>query len=626
MCGITGMLNFDKAKGADIGLLNRMTDILAHRGPDDRGVFIDNNLGLGFRRLSIIDLSSHAHQPMCNEDETVYLVCNGEIYNFQELRKALEGKGHVFKSHTDIEVIIHAYEEYGAGCLEYIDGMFAFAIWDRKKHELFLARDRFGIKPLHYACKNGIFTFASEIKSLLCVPETTRDMDEQALWNYCSLMHIPAPQTIYRDIKKFLPSQAMIVKEDGSRKTWQYWDMRIKEDDAGTERKWIEELSALFERSIKTHLVADVPIGCFLSGGIDSGAITAYASKIRKEPIKTYSMSFIDDGDEFDESPMQRLIADTFQTEHHEIRVKPDILDVVGLLTQECDEPFAVPSAIGLYHVSRLASRDVKVVLSGDGGDELFAGYSPRYDRDRLFYWAGSNKSSAKKLLRAMAGLIPARSEKISPLRKIRKALEFSSMSDSERYACMLSIYSAEAKMALFQEDFIRRIDSSSINEYYDGLWNAFRLNRINQRLYYDIKTSLADEMLTKMDRCTSMVSIEGRVPFLDKSFAECAMKVPARLKYSHGNGKKIFKKLLNGILPDRVLNGRKKGFNVPVNKWMLAYDEDIEYNRNIFNNSYISQLRKRYHGGDKRFGYHFWILKCFSVWEELQKRNSRNR
>ena len=620
MCGIAGIFYFDAQRKTSETLLEKMTHSLAHRGPDDYGTFIDGSVGLGFRRLSIIDLSPAGHQPMFNEDKTVCIVCNGEIYNFQELRPLLEAKGHRFKSRTDTEVIIHAYEEYGTDCLEYLDGMFAFAVWDSRKRQLFLARDRFGIKPLYYYYKNGTFVFGSEIKAILAVPQVSLDMDSQALWNYFSLMHIPAPQTIYKDIRKFLPSRAMVIKEGGLKKEWQYWDIKIEEDHSKSESEWIEELGSLFEDSVKRHMVADVPVGCFLSGGIDSSALVAFATKIKQKPVATYSMSFIDDGKKYDESSMQRLVAERFRTDHHEIRVKPDILNVVDLLIKECDEPFAVPSAIGLYHVSKLASEKAKVVLSGDGGDELLAGYTYRYYRDRLFNWTGSFPTGIKRTLRLLSQLIPTGLDGVSPLRKARKFLKYSSMDDYQVYRELLSIYLTEEKLSLFNKDFIDSIDKDIINDYYIKAWSDYRPDNLNKRLHYEIRTSLADEMLTKMDRCTSMVSIEGRVPFLDRRFAECAMRIPVDLKYSRNNGKKIFKKLLKDFLPNQVLSGKKRGFDVPVNNWLLNDEEEADYNRDLFNNEYIKKLKRRFRNGDRRFGYNFWILKCFSVWEDMQK------
>ena len=623
MCGITGLFYQNDTMRVEQSLLNKMTDSLTHRGPDDRGIFIDKNIGLGFRRLSIIDLSRQGNQPMLNEDSTVCIVCNGEIYNFVDLKHLLETKGHIFRSRTDIEVIIHSYEEYGVDCLQHIDGMFAFAIWDSKRGHLFLARDRFGIKPLHYYYKDGIFAFGSEIKAIQEIPQASLNIDYKALWNYFSLMQIPAPQTIYKDIRKFLPSEAMLVKGDGTVRRWQYWDILVREDNSKSEEDWAEELKALFEKAIMTHLAADVPVGCFLSGGIDSSAVVAYAAKIKREPIKTYSISFAKDGLEFDESPKQRLVSRQFDTDHYEIIVGPDILNVVDLLIRECDEPFAVPSAIGLYHVSKLASSQVKVVLSGYGGDELFAGYVSRYDRDSIFNWTAFLPVPAKEFLKYMSGLVPIELDRVSPLRKIRKFLEFASMSDAERYTRLLSIYSMEQKLSVFNPDIAADMSRELINDYYAGAWSrgySNNLSKLNRRLYYDIKTSLPDEMLTKMDRCTSMVSIEGRVPFLDKMFVECAMKIPWKLKYSRNNGKKVFKRLLRDVLPPEVIESKKQGFNVPINNWLANDNEKISYNSQIFNNKYLTNLKKRYCNGDKRFGYHFWILKCFNVWEHLRK------
>ena len=620
MCGIAGIFYLENQEKVEPAMFNRMTDSLSHRGPDDRGTFIDRNLGLGFCRLSVIDLSPSGHQPMFNEDGSVCLVCNGEIYNFQDLKSVLEKKGHRFKSRTDIEVIMHAYEEYGTDCLEHLDGMFAFAIWDSRKRQLFLARDRFGIKPLYYYHKDGIFAFGSEIKALLCIPRISREIDNQALWNYFSLKQIPAPQTIYKDIRKFLPSQAMVIKERGIRKEWQYWDIRIEEDHSKSENEWVEELKALFEDSIKTHLVADVPVGCLLSGGIDSSAIVAFLASVKQEPIKTYSVSF-NDGGGFDESGMQRLVVDRFKTDHHEIKVGADILQAVHLLTQECDEPFAEPSAIALYYLSKLASEKVKVVLSGDGGDELFAGYVPRYDREMLFNRVSSVPFFPKKVLKDISRTIPSKLDNVSFFRKLKRLLQFSSMNDYERYMHTSSIYSTEEKMSLFSRDFLATIDKDVISGCYLKEVTGFNVTNLNKRLYYDIKTGLADEMLTKMDRCTSMVGIEGRVPFLDRKFAECSMKVPVSLKYSQNNGKKIFKRLLKDVVPDEILSRKKQGFSVPIGNWSLENIEEPDYcNSSIFNTDYIQDLKRRYVKGDRRLAHHLWIVRCFSVWENLYK------
>jgi len=616
MCGITGLVYFDRDKVVDAALLDRMKNQLSHRGPDDEGIFLDQNVGLGFRRLSIIDLSPQGHQPMCNEDGTVWIVFNGEIYNFQELRPMLEKKGHCFKSGTDTEVIIHAYEEFGAQCLDYLDGMFAFAIWDNRKRELFLARDRFGIKPLHYYHKNGLFAFGSEIKALLPIPDISRDMDYQALWNYFTLMQIPAPQTIYKDIRKFLPAQAMVVKADGSKRTWQYWDINIEEDFSKSEDQWVEELRDSFEKAMRRHLYADVPVGVFLSGGLDSSGVVAYASRVSNEPVKTFSVSFSDDK-QFDESPYQKLIAAHFKTEHYEFQAKADILESAELLIRECDEPFAVSSAIPLYYISKLASEHVKVVLTGDGGDEIFAGYNWRYNfADNLGkldylprkFWQGVYTSSCY--------LFPENGSNNTAGRRLKRLSEWGRFNNDERYLSIFNFFTTSQKEKLLHPDIVREVQKS-YGDYYQQVFELAPRNGINRKLYIDLKTSLADEMLTKSDRCTSMVSIEGRVPLLDKAFVEAAFKVPARMKLNEKEGKLILKKVFSALVPQEIFLRPKAGFNVPVGRWMkpALFVNLLDQQNEYLDLHYIQSLLKANEQEKKDWGNHLFIIYQFLTW-----------
>lgn len=615
MCGIVGQFNFNDIP-IKRELLIKMRDELIHRGPDDAGVFINKNIGLGFRRLSILDLSAAGHQPICNEDKTVWIVFNGEIYNFLDLRKNLEQKSHKFKSNTDTEVIVHAYEEYGTDCLQYLDGMFAFAIWDVRKKELFLARDRIGIKPLHYYHKNGIFSFASELKAILPIPQVSREIDYQALWNYFSLLQIPAPQTIYKDIRKFLPAQAMVVRSDGSKTEWQYWDINIEEDYSKTQEQWVEELRALFEIAMRRHLYADVPVGIFLSGGLDSSAVVAYANKIKKEPVKTFSVSFPND-EHFDESPYQRIVAKHFETEHYELQVKPDIQEVGELLIKECDEPFAVSSAIPLYYISKLASEHVKVVLTGDGGDEIFAGYHRRYQRtEKLNMFSYLPKILWHTLYNFSHSIFPEDRYYSTLGRRLRKLTTWGIQNPNERYLSTFTFFNSEQKEHLIHPDIVREL-RKDYGEYYKSVFEQAPEKGLNRLIYFDAKTSLADEMLTKSDRCTSMVSIEGRIPLLDKTFMEVAFKIPTHMKLNYQEGKIILKKVFSDLLPEEICTRPKAGFNPPMKNWMrpTLFQDYLNTNNYIIDNIYIKKLINMNEHGKKNWGHHLFSIYQFLIW-----------
>jgi asparagine synthase (glutamine-hydrolysing) len=438
-----------------------MTDSLTHRGPDDRGTYVDGQMGLGFRRLSILDLSPAGHQPMCNEDGTLWIVFNGEIYNFQELRPQLERRGHSFRSQTDTEVIIHAYEEYGTQCLEHLDGMFAFALWDSRKQQLFLARDRLGIKPLHYYYHDGVFLFGSEIKAILQHPSVSRETDYTALWEYFSLMQIPAPMTVYRHIRKAMPGEALLLSASGAMTSWYYWNPCIQEDYHPSEQDWEKEIYRLFEQSVRRHLVADVPVGIFLSGGFDSSSVAAMAAHVSADPVKTFSVSFADDK-KLNEAPYQELVARHIHSQHHEFVATPDIFSAANLLVRECDEPFAVASIVPLYYISKLASEHVKVVLSGDGNDEIFAGYERRYKfADELEYLQVIPRTVWRSL-KSLGGLIVPQSlsQKV-PYRWALRLTEYGAMNADQRYDSTLSIMTTTQKMRLFHPDLGKQLDTS---------------------------------------------------------------------------------------------------------------------------------------------------------------------
>jgi asparagine synthase (glutamine-hydrolysing) len=629
MCGITGILYFDPHQPVDAVMLQRMTDSLAHRGPDDRGILVRGNLGLGFRRLSIIDLSASGHQPMSNEDDSVWLVFNGEIYNFPELRYVLESKGHRFKSRTDSEVILHAYEEYGSDCLDHLDGMFTFALWDSNSQTLLLARDRFGIKPLHYFVDHEKLIFGSEIKAILQDPSVPRRVNPQAFWNYLTFMQVPAPQTIYQGISKLLPGHALSVANH-SLHQWRYWDLSLAagQDSPKSEAKWSEELADLFRESVRRHLVADVPVGIFLSGGLDSSAIVAQASHLTTAPVSTFSISF-DDHPAYDESPYQQQVAKLFGSAHHEIRVRPDILQIMDDLLREFDEPFAVSSAVPLYYISRLASEHVKVVLSGEGGDEIFAGYDWRYRRFRQLQYLNFMPAGLWRTVRhglerwsSLAG----RDGRL--VERARKVAALGNLQPLERYLALFNFFSAEEKQQLIHPELLATIQQDH-GDYYNLVLSEASGHGLEGLLYTDIKTSLADEMLTKVDRMTSMVSIEGRVPLLDRKFAETAFRIPNNLKLKGRTGKYIFKKAMERLLPRDLIWREKHGFNVPLGSWWQSanlqslwreyVNEATLKQQQFFNPTYVGTLLNGKEPLSESQAHKLFIVLVFQKWLDLQ-------
>jgi len=617
MCGITGIYSFDKTRPIDPDLLNKMTDSLSHRGPDDRGIFIDNNIGLGFRRLSILDLSPAGHQPMSNEDNSIWIVFNGEIYNYKELRKILLSKGHKFKSNTDTETIIHAYEEYGVNCLEYLDGMFAFAIWDSNLKQIFAARDRFGIKPFHFYYDDVFFAFGSEIKALLKIPNiySNKEIDYLAMWHYLSLMQVPTPLTIYKNIKKLEPSHALLIDTNGKLRKWKYWNLKIEQDYSKSEQEYQYELYNLFENSIKNHLQSDVPVGVFLSGGFDSSSVASFAAKVSEKPINTFSVSF-KGYNGFDESEYQNLVANKIGSIHNTYFAESVILQAAEDIIRECDEPFAISSAIPLYYIAKLASEKVKVVLSGDGSDEVFAGYEWRYSyANKLKNLNYVPSSLAKLIINILDNDKTDLKLKNSFVKKIIKYSNLSLQNQENRYLSLITVFNDFQKTSILKSEIVDEIRSNLNFSYLDNFMNAPK-DTLNQMLYFDIKTSLHDEMLTKIDRVTSLVSIEGRVPFLDKNFVETALKIPGKFKLYNGVGKTILKNSFKSVLPKEILSRKKEGFSVPLKNWLKNITtDDFGHLNEIINKE---QLNRYIYCNNKNiydYTMHLWVLKNLDIW-----------
>jgi asparagine synthase (glutamine-hydrolysing) len=625
--------------------LRRMCDVLAHRGPDDEGiVFIKGNqyfevrkssselsydngfqVGLGHRRLSIIDLSEAAHQPMCNEDGSVWIVLNGEVYNFQELRLILKKKGHFFKSNSDTEVILHAYEEWDVDCLKVFRGMFAFAIWDLKLQRLFMARDRLGKKPLVYFCKNGHFGFASEIKALLQVPGVENNVNGNAIHHYLTYQYVPSPETIIGGIKKLPPGHYLLYDHLGNLKIERYWRLNFNsshQTDTNVE-ELKDRIRTELEESVRLRLISDVPLGAFLSGGLDSSLIVGIMARLSGQPVKTFSIGF--EEKEFDELSYARIVSDHFSTEHHEFIVKPNAIEILPKLVWHYNEPFADSSAIPTYYVANLTKDFVKVVLTGDAGDENFAGY-PRYLRSM---WVASFTRIPEKLrrdllpyfLRVFSGL----HWREKTLNRLADFMESLSTDQTKNYAEQIKIFSAKEKEIIYTDDFRKQVEK---NDPFDFLLSKFQESGtedlLEQLVYVDMNSYLPEDLLVKMDIATMANSLEARVPFLDHKFMELVGEIPFHLKLRGTESKFILKKAFKDFLPAAILKRKKMGFGVPLSKWFRNELKEYVYevlldpktlNRGYFKREGIERLLNDHIALRYDHSARIWALLFLEIW-----------
>ncbi len=621
MCGIAGFVERDVTgtRGAaeeNTAVLDRMCRRIAHRGPDDQGMFLSGGVALGMRRLSIIDLKG-GHQPLSGCDERVTIVFNGEIYNYRELKRELEARGHKFHTHSDTETIVHAYEEFGTKCVEHLRGMFAFALWDERARELFIARDRVGKKPLYYTVtQSGALVFGSELKSLLEHPFVESEMDADALDAYLSFGYVPDPLCIFRGIHKLPPGHHLRFAK-GRITIEQYWDFEYEPVAAKREEEYLEELRALLDEAVRLRLVSDVPLGAFLSGGVDSSAVVGLMSRHMSQPVKTFSIGFNEDT--YNELKYARVAAKHFGTDHHEFIVTPDICEIVDELVWHFDEPFADSSAIPTYMVSKLAREHVTVVLSGDGGDELFAGYT-RYVRDR-------SRSHLARLPRVVReGVMQPLSARLPHGAWGRNYLRNVSLAPLERYIDSISIFTDLNKHALYTSDFERRLGGANKGR---ELFQSFAESvdtgdAIDPLLYLDSKTYLPGDILTKVDRMSMAVSLEARVPLLDHKLIEFVTRIPASLKMKGLETKYIFKQAVRGLVPDEILNRPKQGFGVPVQEWINSQlRERIQdtltdrrtRERGFFDARYVSLLLDEHARGRRDHSHPLWALMMLELW-----------
>jgi len=619
MCGICGTTGI-----ADERLMRRMCEVLVHRGPDDTGFYIDkeSRISLGVRRLSIIDLKG-GHQPIHNEDKRIWIVFNGEIYNFMELRKLLKERGHSFYTRTDTETIVHLYEEYGEACVNALQGMFAFALWNEKEKKLFVARDRLGIKPLYYYERKGELIIGSEIKAILEHPDVSREVNLEALNLYLTLQYVPSPLTMFSGIKK-LPPGHYLVWARGKMNIKQYWDVTFLERKQKVDEKAAkEELKSKIEEAVRVRMRADVPLGVLLSGGIDSGAIASFAARLSHQPVKTFTIGFEAKGD-YNEFKEARLISKRFNTDHHEIILSaPKTQELLPKLIWHLDEPLADQAAIPTYLVSRFARREVKVALTGEGGDEFFGGY-PRYGWFRIAKML-QNKIplSLRKLLLQSITKSSVREE-----RKRYAQLLLGEFSDAERHISWIGSFSDSNKEILYGERMKENLNSGVIEDLVSGyLENGFEENLLHSLMYLDVKTWLVDNILTKVDKMSMSASLEARIPFLDHRLVEFVATLPASFKVRGLKTKFLLKSMLDGILPAEILNKRKHAFLVPTAEWfqngMKEFVKEVLFskittNKRYFNPDYVKWLVNEHFAGRRDFNQEIWSLLCFELWHRL--------
>jgi asparagine synthase (glutamine-hydrolysing) len=564
MCGIHGLIHFD-GKPVEAALLSAMGDLTRHRGPDDEGLHLDGACGIGMRRLSIIDLAG-GHQPLSNADDSIWLVCNGEIYNYRELRGELQGRGYRFKTGSDSEVLLALYEIEGDDFVQRLNGMFAFALWDARRRRLLIGRDRLGIKPIYVLQEGRRLAFSTEAKALLSLPGVRTELDRSALADYLHLGYVAAPHCLFKGLRK-LPPATLLSVEDGAVREWRYWRVGDRIDREASEAQWIERARAQMERSVAMQMVSDVPIGAFLSGGVDSSAVVGYMARHSDQPIRTYAIGF--EGGEaealYNELPFARQVAQRFGTQHREIVVKPDVVGLLPRLLWHMDEPIADTAFITTYLVSEFARQDVKVILSGVGGDELFGGYrrylgghyAARFQA--LPHWARRAASMAAQRLPA-----DRHSKLLNVMRLAKGFVASAEMGADARYRSYLQVIGRDAAAALLLEPPAAGADL--LERAFDGAGTTDELNRL---LAVDAQTQLPDDLLMLTDKMSMAVSLECRVPLLDHELVEMAASMPAAIKVRGGRLKHVMKAALSPMLPDDILHRKKRGFGTPMGAWL---------------------------------------------------------
>jgi asparagine synthase (glutamine-hydrolysing) len=619
MCGIAGFTDSDPSSSsqpadAAFSTVHVMCDVIRHRGPDDEGIHVEPGIGLGMRRLSIIDLST-GHQPIHNEDRTIWIVFNGEIYNYRELRRELESAGHQFYTASDTETIVHAYEEWGEQAFGRLRGMFGIAIWDGRQRMLLLARDRAGIKPLHYTMRGERLYFGSEIKSLLAAGAVDREIDPEALDHYLSFLYVPRDRAIFKGVRKLAPGHYLTFMA-GRIEVRQYWQIGTAERFQGTADEAAHALEGVLAGAVESHMVSDVPLGAFLSGGVDSSVVVGLMARASRRPVKTFSIGF--DEPQFDELEHARSVATHFGTDHHEFVVRPDGLSILDRLIEHFDEPFADSSAIPTWYVSEVARRHVTVVLSGDGGDELFGGYDRYLPHPRVAQFDRLPLPGKRRVASIAWPLLPHGMRGKNFLRHVART-------DDGRYLDSIAFFQPDEKRALYTADMQRRLDGHHAEDLLARHFARFNALPPHSRMMrFDFETYLPEDVLTKVDRMSMAHSIESRVPLLDNEVIEFASTLPASLKIANGRRKHVLKEAARRLLPPEILDRRKQGFGVPLGVWFRGGLTDVfsdvlrsptTRQRGYFAPAFIDRMVGEHLSGKRDHTLRLWQLLVFELW-----------
>jgi asparagine synthase (glutamine-hydrolysing) len=621
MCGIAGQVRADGSR-VEPALVERMCRALEYRGPDSRGTHCENHVGLGIQRLRIIDLDT-GDQPIFNEDRSVAVVLNGEIYNYRELRQELQERGHRLATKGDTEVIVHLYEERGPACVGALKGMFAFALWDQNRKRLLLARDRVGKKPLYYSSDSKRLSFASELTAILQDETIARDIDPTALDEYFAYRCVPPPRTAFRNVQA-LPPAHTLVYESGSITTHRYWrlqfDRETAPDDPG---ELSSEIRSQFTEAVRRRLISDVPLGAFLSGGIDSAATVAAMAEASSSPVKTFSIGF--EGSPDSELPLARVTAERFSTEHHEMVVKPDALEIIPEIVRHYGQPFADNSAVPSFYVARMARQHVTVALNGDGGDESFAGYN-HYVGALLQARAARLPRPLRRAISALGRLAPRRPSSSHPFSRARRLSQRVMLDDGPRYADALSVFTYADRDELYTPEFREQIDRSAAPEFIADLWrDASAQDPVNRMMEVDIDGLLPAQLLVKMDIASMASSLEARSPFLDHELMEFAATIPGEEKLDGNEKKVVLRRALRGWIPDQILDGPKRGFAIPTaSEWFrtdlreLLRDtvgDGVAASRGYLRPSYVNDLVDLHLSRRADHGPQLWALMMFELW-----------
>ena len=623
MCGIYGILqrsgrDFDPSVIHDMGRAQR------HRGPDDSGFFADGELMFGMQRLAIIDVAG-GHQPIANEDNTVTAVCNGEIYNFRELRQELQEQGHKFRTRSDSEVIVHLYEEHGSDLVGHLSGMFALALWDSVRKRLLLARDRLGIKPLYIASNGDYLAFSSELKSIVEIPGFKREVDPAALQEYLALGYVPAPLSMLKGIDKLTPGTLLVADKKGVSQH-RYWNVADTKPQQKTVNEWTSDIAKTLESAVVSQMVSDVPLGAFLSGGIDSSAVVAYMAKNSDIPVKTYSIGFDTGtgGGYYNELPYARQVAKQFGTDHHEIVVRPDVTELLPELLWHMDEPIADAAFITTYLVSKFARQDVTVILSGVGGDELFGGYRRYWSEHLVRSYRRIPSVLRKSILQPIGGVLPSdrHSKWLDWSRLAKGFLAGAELDSDERY---------EEFMRVFKSADVERVLASAAPSNSDALRKAFanasRNDPLRRLIDVDLMTQLPDDLLMLTDRMSMATSLECRVPLLDDKLLDLASSMPSDLKVRGTKLKYALKQSLRGILPDEIIDRKKRGFGAPIGGWFKnelsgfldsALSEERVHERGVFDWTEIENIKDAHRENREDYTDHLLSLMNFELWSQL--------